>query len=67
MPKGPKDWRPTSKRGSELEAALAALLEFVTSGRRYETRNPYSLPEVKEAIRLLDLDDYKGIYGPYSP
>ena len=33
--------------------ALEDLLEFVTSGRRYETRNPYTIPEVQAAFRAL--------------
>lgn len=40
----------------ELRDALAALLDFVTSGRRYESRNPYSIPEVESAYRALDRD-----------
>lgn len=35
------------------EKALIDLLDFVLSGRRYETRNPYSVFEVKQAIVAL--------------
>lgn len=41
---------------TELREALAALLEFVTSGRRYETRNPYTIPEVEAAYKALGRD-----------
>lgn len=39
--------------------ALAVLLDFVTSGRRYTRQNPYTIPEVKEAFAALGLDPYE--------
>jgi hypothetical protein len=36
--------------------ALTDLLDFVVSGRRYETRNPYSIPEVNAAFEALGRD-----------
>jgi hypothetical protein len=39
--------------------ALEKLLEFVTSGRRYESRNPYCIDEVKEAMAVLEADNAK--------
>jgi len=39
----------------ELQTALKALLLFVTSGRRYKSQNPYTLPEVNEALKALQL------------
>lgn len=41
---------------TELRKALTDLLEFVTSGRRYETRNPYTIPEVDAAFKALGKD-----------
>jgi len=43
------------------KAALRNLLQYVTSGRRYESKNPYMVDEVKDAI--VALDDKT---GPYS-
>lgn len=65
MAKGPKDWTPETKRERELAKALEDLLEYITSGKHYEIRNPYGLSQVKEAIRLLDPEDHKSIYGPW--
>lgn len=39
-----------------LRIALENLLEFVTSGRRYETQNPYTIPEVEAAYKALGRD-----------
>jgi hypothetical protein len=50
-------------RVKRLEKALDDLLLFVTSGRRYKTQNPYTIDEVKEAIRVLSPEDYRDIYG----
>lgn len=33
--------------------AVRALLAYVTSGRRYESRNPYTIPEVIAAIHAI--------------
>ena len=39
----------------KLRRALTNLLEFVTSGRRYQTQNPYTIPEVKAAMAALGM------------
>lgn len=36
----------------EIEV-IFALLEYITSGRRYQTINPYFVPEVIEGLKLL--------------
>ncbi len=56
----PNEGKPLgSKRRIEaLELALRELTYFVTSGRRYETRNPYALAEVRNANQALGLDPY---------
>ena len=41
---------------SELRAALEDMLDLITSGRHYETQNPYTRPEVKQAYRALGRD-----------
>ena len=33
--------------------ALRNLIEYVTSGRRYESKNPYLVPEVVEGLKAL--------------
>lgn len=38
---------------TNVETALKNLVEFVKSGERYETRNPYLISEVKDAITAL--------------
>lgn len=60
MPKSPKDWSPENpdKRIRELEKALFDLTRIFLDGKNYDTRNPYTRPEVKAAIRLLDPKDY---------
>ena len=35
------------------KAALRQLIDYCTSGRRYQTQNPYSVPEIKDAIVAL--------------
>lgn len=37
----------------DLQAALAKLIYFITSGERYEQRNPYLIPVVKAALKEL--------------
>ena len=37
----------------ELKEALEALLELITSGKHYETQNPYTRPEVEQAYKAL--------------
>lgn len=36
-----------------VETALKNLIDFVKSGERYEHRNPYLVPEVKDAVTAL--------------
>ena len=43
-------------KSSEVETALRNLLDYVVSGRRYETTNPYFVNEVKEAFKALGLN-----------
>lgn len=65
MPKsGPHEWTPPKRYTSDLEKALGALLDFLTSGRSSETRNPYTVPEVQAAIKLLNPEVYERLYGP---
>ena len=42
-----------AERASELQAALEAMLDLITSGRHYETQNPYTRPEVEAAYKAL--------------
>lgn len=45
---------PCLKQDAEnLTKALTELLDFVVSGRRYVSRNPYTIPEVKQAQEAL--------------
>lgn len=37
----------------ELQGAVAELLEAITSGKTYETKNPYSRPCVQRGLRAL--------------
>lgn len=41
---------------AELRLALTNLLEFVTSGRRYKSQNPYTIPEVQASFKALGID-----------
>lgn len=38
---------------TELEARLRDLVEYITSGEHYETKNPYTRPPVVEALKTL--------------
>lgn len=40
----------------DLGQALEAMLDLITSGRHYETQNPYTRPEVEQAYRALGRD-----------
>ena len=40
----------------ELREALETMLELITSGRHYQTQNPYTRPEVEQAYRALGRD-----------
>ncbi len=44
-----------------MKKALADLLEFVTSGRRYDVQNPHTIPEVKAAIEALKASENKWV------
>ena len=44
------------KINTPQKRALHALLDFVVSGRRYESRNPYLTPEVEAAFKALGRD-----------
>ena len=37
----------------ELQDALEAMLRLITSGKHYETQNPYTRPEVEQAYKAL--------------
>jgi hypothetical protein len=50
---GLKTWERDFALTVELERALSMLTEFCTSGRRYKTQNPYTLPEIKSALKAL--------------
>ena len=43
---------------SKCRKALKDLLEFTTSGRRYKTQNPYTIPEVSAGFEALGLNKY---------
>ena len=45
-----------SRREEELEAAVEALLDLITSGRHYQTQNPYTRPEIEQAFKALGRD-----------
>ena len=45
-----------ANKHEQVEDALKRLLDFVTSGRRYETVNPYFIKEVKDAFTALGLN-----------
>lgn len=44
-----------------MKKALADLLEFVTSGRRYDVQNPHTIPEVKAAQEALKQAENKWV------
>jgi len=50
---GLESWTKDFAMVKELERALSVLTEFCTSGRRYKTQNPYTLPEIKSALKAL--------------
>lgn len=35
----------------DCDDALRAMLDLILSGRHYQTQNPYTRPEVKQALR----------------
>lgn len=37
----------------EAKEQLRKLITFCCSGRRYEQKNPYLIPEIREAVRWL--------------
>lgn len=39
-----------------LRDALEAMLSLITSGKHYETQNPYTRPEVEQAFKALGRD-----------
>jgi len=48
------DFKKGFKEGQRsLIIALRNLTEFCTSGRRYQTQNPYTVPEIKAALQAL--------------
>jgi len=46
---------PWEKRNEKqyLLTALKDLTEFCTSGRRYESKNPYAVPEIIAALKTI--------------
>jgi len=46
-------------RVEKLDAALVKLLLVFMQGRNYDTQNPYTRPEVKEALKTLK--DVRGL------
>jgi hypothetical protein len=44
----------SNKKAQREIDALKSLLDFITSGERYDVRNPYLIPVVKEAIRVYE-------------
>ena len=53
MEGGLKTWEKDFALACELQRALQALTEFCTSGRRYQTQNPYTIPEIKAALHAI--------------
>ena len=41
------------KSNDKVAFALRDLIEYVTSGRIYESKNPYLVPEVVEGLKAL--------------
>ena len=39
-----------------LRDALEAMLDLITSGRHYQTQNPYTRPEVEQTYQALGRD-----------
>jgi hypothetical protein len=37
----------------ELSQALKGLLKYCCDGRRYETQNPYTVPEIRQGLKIL--------------
>lgn len=46
----------TNDKSDEVETALRKLLDYVVSGRRYNTTNPYFVEEVKASFKALGLN-----------
>lgn len=44
-----------------LLIALKDLTEYCTSGRRYKTQNPYTVPEIVAALKTIALAEDKPI------
>ena len=45
-------WKRENEK-AYLLTALKDLTEFCTSGRRYETQNPYTIPEIIAALKTI--------------
>ena len=43
-------------REGKIEMALLNILVYVTSGKRYEHKNPYLIPEVIQALAALGIE-----------
>lgn len=52
-------WAAYQDGQKDSRKALTDLLEYVISGRRYINQNPYTINEVKEAIKVLDPDKHE--------
>ena len=59
--------KPTRK---QLVDALRILVAFCTSGARYQTRNPYAIEAIKQALQVLADNeghgDYLGVEYDYA-
>ena len=47
-------YRQKAEEYDKAISALRYLLDFITSGERYKERNPYTLPEVKMALEVVE-------------
>ncbi len=50
--------RPLLHQVHELKEALRSMVRLITSGEHYQSQNPYTRPQVREAFRVLGLDPY---------
>lgn len=50
-----KKKKSAKRRPNKCRAALKSLLGFATSNRRYETKNPHTIPEVRKAQKALGM------------
>ena len=47
------NWSDQDQRIDDLEVALADLIKYCASGKRYEQINPYFVSEIRNALKAL--------------